>query len=96
MELRAVAESAVDGVCRRRIAKRIDVRLERLQQRLRRLREASKDRLATDHDELVLPRDLCRGRHHVLEILGPQLGDLAQDPPPLRLAEQPRERRVLP
>ena len=86
MELRAVAESTVDQVRRARVMQRIDVRLERLQQRFRRRLVGAKNRLASDDDELALPCDRGRRSDDVLELVDAQLHHLAQDPLALRLA----------
>ena len=86
MELRAVAESTVDQVRCARVMQGIDVRLERLQQRFRRRLVGAKNRLASDDDELALPRDRGRRSDDVLELVDAQLHHLAQDPLALRLA----------
>ena len=86
MELGAVAESTVDQVRSARVMQRVDVRLERLQQRIRGCLVRAKNRLASDDDELALPRDGGRRSDDVVELVDAQLHHLAQDSLALWLA----------
>jgi hypothetical protein len=86
MELRAVAESTVDQVRCARVMQRVDVGLERLQQRSRRCLVGAENRLASNDDELAFARDAGRRSDDVFELVDAQLHHLAQDPLALRLA----------
>ena len=56
----------------RGVTQRVDVDLQRLQHRLRRLLEAAEDCLTADDDELVKARDVRGGRDDMLELLRTQ------------------------
>lgn len=61
-----------------------------------RLRDHAKDRLAADHDELVLAEDVGSSRDDMLEIRSSHaLSDLFQDLSPFSFTKHPGERGVL-
>lgn len=97
LEMRAVAESAldVDGLVGR--VTRIDVGLLRPQQSLRRIWIRAQDRLTTHNYEFAFPDYLSGGGDNVLEILTAHLlSDLFEDLPTLSFREHAGKRRVLP
>jgi hypothetical protein len=75
----------------------INVRLLRAQHRSWCVWERTKDRLASDNDQLRLTGHLGGGRDHVLELIASQgaLANFLDDLAPLGLGQKTRERRVL-
>ena len=72
VELRPAPERAVDEVRGQRITQRVDVDLQRLQHRLRRLLQATEDCLTADDDELVKAGHVRGGRDDMLELIRTQ------------------------